>query len=222
MGVFSYDGPLMRVLNLIADLVILHLLWLLCSLPLFTIGASTTALYYACMKRIRTKEGYVTSNFFHSFKSNFRQATIIWIILVVLGFVFRLDFQIAHAVGGVIGRMMLVGCAIFLIPWLFVLLYIFPIQAKFDNPIKDNIKNAILMSLRHFPLTLVLLVIDGSFLLLGISFVPFMGLLFISGAGLIGWVTSMIFIQIFRCYIPDEIEKDIEISGETFDPHTRM
>lgn len=60
---FSIEGPLWRALNLIADVIILHFLWLVCSLPLVTIGASTTALYYAMMKRIRTNEGHVTSNF---------------------------------------------------------------------------------------------------------------------------------------------------------------
>lgn len=221
MGIFSIDSPLMRALNLIADLLILHFLWLLCSIPIVTIGASTTALYYACMKRISTKEGYVSRNFFHSFRSNFRQATVIWLVLAAIGCMFHLDFQIAHSIGGTLGTFMNVGCAIFLIPYFCILLYIFPVLAKFENTVRDNIKNAFLMSFRHFPLTLVLVLIDGSFLLLSMFFVPMMGLLLICGAGVIGYMTSMIYIQIFRRYIPGELEKDVEISGETFDLHTQ-
>ena len=82
---FSYDGLLVRFLNLVADLVALHVLWLLCSLPIVTIGASTTALYYASMRRIRTDESHVHQNFFRSFRQNFRQSTILWLIMLVVG-----------------------------------------------------------------------------------------------------------------------------------------
>lgn len=214
--IFSIDGPLMRLLNLVADILLLHLLWLLCSIPIVTIGASTTALYYACMKRIRNNEGYLASNFFHSFKQNFKQSTILWLILSAIGYLFFLDFQVAISAGGIIGKIMTIGCAIFLVPYLFILIYIFPVQAKFDNPIKNNLKNAFLMSFRHFIYTLLLIIIIGTFVVLGFTFFPMVGLLLVCGAGLIGYLTSSVFIQIFRKYIPDELEKDLEISGEKF------
>ena len=90
---FSIDGPLWRALNFIADVMILHFLWLFHSLPVFTIGASTTALYYAMMKRIRTNEGQITSNFRRSFKENFRQSTIYWLIVVAVGVILWLDLN---------------------------------------------------------------------------------------------------------------------------------
>lgn len=219
MGLFSVNSPLMRALNLIADILILHFLWLLCSIPLITIGASTTALYYACMKRIRTNENYVVSNFFRSFKSNFRQSTIIWIIMAASGILLAIDFRFAAGIGGTPGTVINVGCGVIVLPWFFILLYIFPVQAKFENPIRNNIKNAFLMSFRHFPLTLVLILIDGSFLILGFSSAPIMGIMLICGAGILGYLTSLIFVQIFRNYIPGEIEQDIEFSGETFEFH---
>lgn len=216
MRLFSYDGSLMRFLTLVADLVWLHFLWLFCSLPLFTIGASTTALYYTCMKRIRTQEGYLTRNFFYSLKENFKQATILWLVFAAVGYLFFLDFQIGAGAGGILGKVMTGACALFLVPYLFTLIYIFPVQAKFKNPIKDNVKNAFLMSFRHFFLSLVLLLILGTFLFLGFTFTPMIGLLLICGGGLVGYLTSGVFVQIFRSYIPDEIEKDLEISGEKF------
>ena len=219
MGLFSVNSPLMRALNLIADILILHFLWLLCSIPLITIGASTTALYYACMKRIRTNENYIVSNFFRSFKSNFRQSTIIWIIMAASGILLAIDFRFAAGIGGTLGTVINVGCAVIVLPWFFILLYIFPVQAKFENPIRNNIKNALLMSFRHFPLTLALILIDGSFLILGFSSAPIMGIMLICGAGILGYLTSLIFVQIFRNYIPGEIEQDIEFSGETFEFH---
>ena len=102
-ALFSIEGPLWRALNLIADVIILHFLWLVCSLPLVTIGASTTALFYAMMKRIRTNEGHVTSNFWKSFKENFRQATVLWLIVAAVAAVLWLDFNFCFT-WGEIGR----------------------------------------------------------------------------------------------------------------------
>lgn len=213
MNLFSVDSPLSRFLYLVGDIVTLHFLWILCSLPVITIGASTTALYYSCMKRIRTQEGYAAGNFIKSFKENFRQSTVIWIILVALGLLFVTDIRIGMSIDGPLGKFMIAGCSIFLLPYILTAMYIFPVQAKFENRIFDNFKNALIMSLRHFPYSLLLFVILGTILLLSISFVPFIGLMLTCGAGLTAYLTSNIFIHIFRKYIPDELEDDLERSG---------
>ena len=87
--VFSPDSPVISFLGKIADLIIINLLVIICSLPIFTIGASWTAMYYVTVKMVKNEESYVTKDFFKSFKQNFRQATVIWlinlIVLLVLG-----------------------------------------------------------------------------------------------------------------------------------------
>ena len=205
---FNMEGPLWRALNLIADVIILHFLWLICSLPVVTIGASTTALYYAMMKRIRTNEGQVYSNFWHSFKENFRQSTIYWLIIVVVGVVMWLDMNFCFTWGGTAGKVMLAGCSLLLIPCWIVLQYLFPVQAKFTGTLYQNFKNALLLSIRHLPMTLLLTFIWVTVWLLLATFPPFLGLMMISGAGLIAWITSYIYIQIFRSYLPDELQED--------------
>ena len=150
MNLFSYDSPSSRFLYFVADIVTLHFLWILYSLPIITIGASTTALYYSCMKRIRTGEGYVTQNFRKSFRQNFKQSTILWIVLLLVGLVFSIDIRFRMALGNTMGRVMLVSCSVFLIPFVLLALYIFPVQAKFENNIFNNVKNALLMSIQYF------------------------------------------------------------------------
>ena len=120
MNLFTHDSLLSRFFYLVGDIITLHLLWILCSLPIFTIGASTTALYYSCMKRIRTKEGYPLKNFFASFKMNFKQSTLIWLCLLVIGFLFFADFRIAMALGNTLGHLMLIACSCFFIPYLLI------------------------------------------------------------------------------------------------------
>jgi len=213
MNLFSFDSYFSRFLYLVADIVTLHFLWLVCSLPIVTIGASTTALYYSCMKRIRTNEGYAWKNFIRAFKANFRQSTVIWLILLFTGLLFFADLRIGMAAEGFIGKCMIVGCSVFLIPYILICLYIFPVQAKFENRIRDNLKNALLMSLQNFLYSLLLILVTGTFVFLGFFFQPVMGLMIICGSGLLGYLTAGIFVHIFRRYIPDELERDAEISG---------
>ena len=210
MNLFSYDGPISRFLYLVADIVVLHLLWVLCSLPLVTMGAANTALYYSCMKRIRTGEGHAWSNYLSAFRANFRQATILWLLLLAAGFLLFTDLRIGLSVGGALGRFMLVSCSVFLIPYILVLLYIFPVQAKFENRVFDNFKNALLMSLQSFGYSLALLLVSGTFMILSLYFRPFLGLMICCGAGLYGYLTSSVFVQIFRRYLPDEYLDDLQ------------
>ena len=213
MNLFSYDSMLSRFLYLVGDIVTLHFLWLICSLPIVTMGASTTALYYSCMKRIRTNEGYPTRNFFKSFKENFRQSTLIWIGMLIIGFIMICDLRIGMQVSGMMGKFMIVSCSVLIIPFVLVSLYIFPVQAKFENRIRDNLKNALLMSLQNFHLSLLLVLIIGTFVCLTLFFRPFIGLMIVCGIGLLAYLTSGIFVFIFRKYIPGELDDDAERSG---------
>ena len=79
------DNVIVRALNKICDMVCLNVLWLICCIPIITIGASTTALYTIMLKMVKNEEGYIFRGFFKAFKSNFKQSTIIWIILFLSG-----------------------------------------------------------------------------------------------------------------------------------------
>ncbi len=136
--------------------------------------------------------------------------------MVVLLTLYITDLRYALFLGNTIGRIMIISCSVFLIPITLTTIYIFPVQAKFENKIRDNLKNALLMSLRHFPCSLLLCFIYGTFLLLTLFFIPFIMLMICCGAGLIAYLTSNIFIYIFRNYLPDELEEDLERSGESF------
>ena len=90
-GLFNYDNPVWRFIGKLGDLIILNVLWIVCSIPIFTIGASTTAVYYVTLKMVRDEEDSTIKSFFRSFKSNFKQATAIWLILLAAGAVLALS-----------------------------------------------------------------------------------------------------------------------------------
>ena len=159
--IFNLDNKFFRGVAKIVDCVWLSLLWLFCSIPIVTIGASTTALYYAVNKCLRNDRGYSSSEFFHSFKENFKQSTIIWLILLVLYAVLGFDYyvmkQLAEA-GQEIGKLYIcffVFAAIVAM-WGF---YIFPYLARFENTIKNTLKNTVYMAISNVHWTICMTIL---------------------------------------------------------------
>ncbi len=214
MNLFSTDSPIMRILSLLSDLLILHFLWLLYSLPVITIGASTTALYYTMMKRIRTDEGMLFHNFHSSFRSNLKQATILWLLVILAIIILILDFRFCLMFPVEVRKLMLIAYALILIPVSFTCLYVFPVQAKFENRTINNLKNAFLMSILNFPYTLLLVLLTGLSLIIGFLFPQWILIFLIFGMGVYSYITSFVYIKVFRKYIPNEEEEDKEKRGE--------
>ena len=89
---FDMDNKFFRFMGRLADLCILNVLCILCCIPVVTAGASITAMFYVTMKMVRNEEAYIARSFFKSFKENFRQATVINIIMLVIAGVLYVDF----------------------------------------------------------------------------------------------------------------------------------
>ena len=81
---FNLDNPLFSILNKICDMLFVSIIYIILCLPIFTIGPATTALYYAVVKVIRRERGYISREFFRSFKLNFKRGTIVGLVLTLL------------------------------------------------------------------------------------------------------------------------------------------
>src|SRR5699024_6613431 len=128
------DSKIMSVLAKLGDMFILNVLYLVCCIPVITIGAATTALYYNTLKMAENRESYVWREFLRTFKENFKQATIIWMIILVIGAVLVGDFLVmggigSHALASVTAIVVIV-VGVFLI---LTAVYVFPVLARFDN-----------------------------------------------------------------------------------------
>ena len=143
-GIFSLDNPVMRFLSKVADIMVLNLLFILCSIPVFTIGASLSALYYCLFKIKDEEEGYLVKKFFHSFKQNFKQATIMWLIMLLFFAVLFLEFLMYREVTGTAGQVVRSIVLIGLIFWYLIGTYAFALQSRFYNTIKGTFTNAVL------------------------------------------------------------------------------
>ena len=91
---FNMDNKFFTVMGRVADLIMLNVVCLICCLPIVTIGASLTALHYVTLKMARNEESYIIRSFFKSFKQNFKQATIINLIMLVIAAILYMDLNI--------------------------------------------------------------------------------------------------------------------------------
>ena len=190
------DNVVMRALGKIGDMICLNVMWLICCIPIITIGASTTALYTVMLRMVKNEEGYIFRGFLKAFKSNFKQSTMIWLILLLLGIVWTVDFRVAGFMPGMAG---IVLSAIFLalgFILLSVMIYIFPLTARYENGIKATFKNALILTVAKLPYTflMVAIVVAAVFASLWSAFTLLFSLpLWVFfGVSLIVWINSYI------------------------------
>ena len=204
--IFNVDNPVFRAINTIGKIFLLDMLWLICSIPIFTMGASTTALIYACMK-IKDDEGYVTSNFFKSFKENFKQSTAIFLIYLVVGIVLAADFILGNQVENRnFGLALQIGAGVIAIPYFLSLLYVFGVQSRFVNPVKSTIRYAFFMSLRNMKTTIQMAILMILFVWVNTTVLLANFLSLIYGVGLMGYFFSFYYRQAFKKYLNPENE----------------
>ena len=137
---FTPDNPVMQFITKLACTAYLNLLWFICCIPIVTAGASTTALYYVTLKMVKDEESGLTRAFFHSFKENFRQGTIIWLILLAAGIVLGIDgyvlyhLRFEHIFWTIITAIFVIVA----IAYAIICLYIFPLLSRFSNRSEEH------------------------------------------------------------------------------------
>ncbi len=212
-NLFNYENKFFQVINKIADCFLLSVLFVVFSIPIFTIGASCTATYYTVHKALRGNRGYVWKSFWSSFRSNFKQSTIMWLICLVLGMILGMDAYITFQMlqnGEKLGFfyyvfLVLIGL---LILWM---VYLFSYVARFENDTKQTMKNAAIIAIANLPKSLLILV-ELAVCCVLLYLVP--SLLFFLPA-LSGWCLNVILEKIYLKYMsPEDIEKEKEMDME--------
>lgn len=159
--IFDLDSPVIRLLGRLTDLMVLNMIFLVTCLPVITIGAAWTALYYVTLKMVKNEESYIASSYWRAFRENFRQATLIWGGVLSMIIVLVLDFQMIEPVGNdglQPVQMLLISAGV-----LFFMLvsYVFPLLARFQNTIPKMLQNAMLIAVRHLPSTIAVLAVTA-------------------------------------------------------------
>lgn len=149
-ALFSPDSRFMRAMSRIGDLLLLNFFYLLTCVPIVTIGAATTALYTVCFRFETDREAGVIRSYFQAFRGNWKQATVLWLILLLCGGSACLNAYIFYCMSGTLRY----ASILFLILFALALLvggYLFPLLSQFENGTLSTLKNALALSLGYLP-----------------------------------------------------------------------
>lgn len=184
MRLFDYDSPLMQFLTKVANLMIINLLTILCCIPIVTAGAALTAMHYMCLKMVRNEDGAIAKGYFVAFKEALKQATGVWLVLLAFILVFLGDYVIVYHSGIEFPywfQVSLLGIAIVI---LLVFMMVFPLMGKFYNTTFRTLKNALIISVAKFPITLLMIVMNAIPLVITIYFFQMFPLVLMFGMSL--------------------------------------
>ncbi len=202
------DNVITRALSKICDMICLNVLWVICSIPIVTIGASTTALYTVMLKMVRNEEGYIFRGFFKAFKENFKQSTIIWLIVAALGVVWWIDYRVSGLMGQGISDVFRIIFLLLGFLLLSVIIYVFPLTARYENSISATFKNAIILTVAKLPYTFIMVAVLVIAVLASLwntmMLMMALPLWFIFGVSLIAWVNSYLLRRVFTVFEQEE------------------
>lgn len=205
MNIFKIDSPIFNGLSRICDFLLLNLLWVLCSIPIITIGVSTTALYYCMMKINRERDSGIIKMFFKSFRQNFKQGCILTIIFLFCGISLYVDIQACKTIGGALENIITVILLVLVVIWGVMISYSFPLLAQFDNTIKNTLKNSLILAISNIKKTVPIFILNAvpvvMFFGLPYVFAFCLPLLLTFGVALIAFINSKILISVFDKYI---------------------
>ncbi len=215
---FNYENPVMQFISKIFDLIVLNLFFLLFSIPVVTMGASLSALYYVSLKILRGEDPYIWQNFFKAFRQNFKQATLVWVILLVASALLGMDFYIINSQDTVLFAVVRVLLWMIVGILFCIFLYIFPVISHFVCSTKQAFRNSLYMIIGFLPYTVIMLAVCGLILYLcTVSARLFAMVILLSGIcghSVIAFTFCIFFDRIFRRYEPEE-DVPVEETGET-------
>ncbi|WP_394526021.1 YesL family protein [Lacrimispora sp. JR3] len=198
-SIFSYNNPLTQFLVKLLKLLWLNILWLVTSLPLVTAGASTCALYYTTMRLAREEEGYLTRDFFSSFKCSFKKATFFFFFIVGVTAVCAVDFFYLGNSQNLLLRLLAFFIAGVLLAFSFAAVYLLPLTAQFENSVPGTFQAALGLVNKnpHWSFCLVILNLLLPLVIL-FRFLP----LIIFGPALPVFFQAYLLNRIFKKYVP--------------------
>ena len=165
MKFFGVDSPLYKFLSKLLDVIQLNFLWIIFSIPIITMGASTVAAMSVALKMADDEEGYIGRSFLKAFRENWKQGTLLWLVTAVAVYAIYLDFQFFEALEGNPMIFLIVGIASMILA-VSALLYAYPLSARYENTLFRTLNNSIEISRRYFGRTLMLVVVLGVELIL--------------------------------------------------------
>jgi len=211
MGFNLSDNPVAHALARFLDFIMLNIIFVICSLPIITIGASATAMYTVMLKIVKNEEGYIVKGFFQAFKENFKMSTIAWLIILPINLIIYLNIYLSNYLP-VLSNAFIVFFFILGMVFMFGCVYVFPLIARYENSLKITFKNAFLLAIARLPYTILIVIISVAPVV--ITVLDLQTLVFgilvwlVIGFSLVAWLNSIILRRVFVIFEDKEDEKD--------------
>lgn len=208
---FDLDSPLIRGLSKMFDCMLLSLLTIICSLPVLTVGTAVSACYDVMIRIALDRDNGIIKPYFRAFGKNFKKGTIIWLICLV-GIIFiganyyLLSFEFEGISEGVRSVIMVIVLLLTVLMG-FVLIYVFPLQARYENKVGTTLKNALFISIVQFPRSIGLLVINGLMVALGAFAPAVIPLLLFAECSAVFYFTATNMIKVFVALGDEDAKK---------------
>ncbi len=177
-GIFSPDTKLGRLLFCVGYFIVLSWLWLLCCIPIFTIGAASTALYDITRKVLNGTESKVVSDYFASFRANFKQSTILWLIVLLICAIlaYSLGFYMFLNDDSTASNLIILITAVIVACFLCWIQVVFAYIARFEDSIKTAARNSFVMCILN-PFSVLWIIVQAAAVVYLISIIPFISYL---------------------------------------------
>lgn len=183
----QYDGPVIRFLVKIADLILLNILWVVCCLPVITVGPATIAAHYVALRIVKDEGTSVVKLYIKSFRENLGQGIILGLAALLAGGILVLDLWLVMAGKIVFGPLLklfiLAGLWLLFFAYLMVMIYVWALMASFDHSLKTAVKNAFLLAVANLGSTVMMFCWDVTLLaaaVLSVAFSPHLATIFLA------------------------------------------
>lgn len=198
-GLFSTDGTIYKVMTLLYRLIILNLLWCVSCIPVITVGASTTALFYVVGKIVRNEEVHEFRDFVKGFRESFRQATCIWLILCGAYLVIFTNLSFLSQYDSLSGLMLVIQLPV-LVQVIIISVFVFPLLSRYEAGTLALIKTSWILGIKHIGSCLAsLAIVAGTLFLTRLA--PALFLMVFSSVVALG--VYMVFNNVLEKYHPD-------------------
>lgn len=203
-SLFRYDGYLNRILTKVMYIAAVNLLFLLCSLPVITIGASCTAMYTVLFRFVKNDEPDILKTFFKAFRENLKKTTGIWTAMLVLSGTLAVNYYALYQMSGGWTEVLRVFLNLILLLWVMLWVYIFPAAAYYKNNVSGYLQFSIRAAVANLPTTAALILMQAAFLLAILFFAQYMQMavliLACCGFSLPAYVSAGFLVKIFERY----------------------
>ncbi|MDD6572196.1 MAG: YesL family protein [Thermoflexaceae bacterium] len=195
--IFSLDSPLWMLLNKITDVIILSLLFIVTSIPIVTAGASLTALYYNMFRLADNTEGNIVRGYFQKFRENFKTATFVWLICLVIGGMLAGDLYICIKMNIPAASFLMAFFTMAGVIFMAIVTYLFPLLSYCNGSVRKIVFMAFMMSVKEIFRTVFLMFITIIMIAVGVFVTaPFL----VVTPGIVALSHVYVFKEIFRKY----------------------